>query len=232
MYPYITEDNRKNRQYYMYSTYNGEQFLADFKNIRTAAILELSTGLDKRPLEILNNAEYTLKFIIYRLSLIFAIKSENAISEENFHMADFAKGELPKQTDQLLESILMRQLVHDSNDEIDKILSMLLKSFEVHKRVFSAYDQDFKPVRSEDFLTIYPYVLLAVAIGLHYLDTNNLKFLNALLKLNDTLLSVRKQMILAEEEILTYFALRIEQQAVLNLCQQKQLAYEQGRDNT
>lgn len=89
-----------------------------------------------------------------------------------------------------LISILKR--LHTEPCEDDRIaVNFYVQRFEVHKRLFAEYDaQTGRPVAGSSYGTILDYILLAAVAEKAYGSFRSLKYLNCLLKLNDTLLSL------------------------------------------
>lgn len=78
-------------------------------------------------------------------------------------------------------------------------LKLLIKTFEVNKRLYESYDKGFsrfskelilKPNKESSFLDMGLYVGFAYALGEAFMESLNLLYLNTLLKCNDTLLSL------------------------------------------
>lgn len=69
--------------------------------------------------------------------------------------------------------------------------NQILKSFEVRKRIYGAYDEKYKPVDEQDYKNYQLYLDFASLMAGMYEKSKNLKYLNALLKVDDTLLSIR-----------------------------------------
>jgi hypothetical protein len=72
-----------------------------------------------------------------------------------------------------------------------RALDALIKRFEVTKRVYDAYDEAFKPPASASFREYAAYVAFAEMLDAAYRSNGRLSLLNALLKVMDTLSSVR-----------------------------------------
>jgi hypothetical protein len=66
----------------------------------------------------------------------------------------------------------------------------LLGRFEITKRLYSQYSASLRP-ESQDATQLEPYALLSGLLMRRYSTTPNLRFLNAVLKLNDLLSSAR-----------------------------------------
>ena len=84
------------------------------------------------------------------------------------------------------EIIINKILKKDSS--MDKIIDIFLKKFEIKKRIAFEYDSNNKE-KSKNFQYLRNYLLLSILCCLRYKETKNLKFLNTVLKINDTLIS-------------------------------------------
>ncbi len=68
-------------------------------------------------------------------------------------------------------------------------LNLLLKRFEVTKKIYMEYDHNFRPYDKTGYLNYRLYVLFGLVLTLSYKKYNNLQYLNALLKVNDMTIS-------------------------------------------
>lgn len=68
-------------------------------------------------------------------------------------------------------------------------LELLLKRFEVTKRIYDEYDENFRCEDKSRCNSIFLYVRFAELLLLVYQNTKRLPFLNALIKVNDILCS-------------------------------------------
>lgn len=72
-------------------------------------------------------------------------------------------------------------------------LNLLVKRFEVTKKIYSEYDNLFRPVGSKDFSDIVNYLLFANTLICAYRQTKLMPYLNALIKVNDICCSMIKE---------------------------------------
>src|SRR5262249_48649329 len=95
-------------------------------------------------------------------------------------------------TDVLLEAI-HRQLTAKSrlDDEQVSALDRLVQRFEVSKRLHGEYNERWRPIDSTDYRSLERYVRFAEILDLAYQHTGALTYLNALLKVADTLTALR-----------------------------------------
>jgi len=96
----------------------------------------------------------------------------------------------------------------------------LVHAFEIRKRIHAAYNSLYKPIDPEDFRSLDAYAALAVVLGLATRDRVHLRYLNTLLKINDTLLSVENEMN-DSVRVLSLHALNLELLSIERLMAEK-----------
>jgi hypothetical protein len=74
------------------------------------------------------------------------------------------------------------------------VFDKVVKSFEVRKRLHHCYNVNFRPLDESDFYDCGLYPLFGRGLVFAYKEKRNLKYLNALLKLNDTLISLKDKL--------------------------------------
>ena len=97
-----------------------------------------------------------------------------------------------------------------------KFIMALLKKFEIKKRIFSEYDHELKE-NSTDFKILTTYILLAAICAKKFQDNSNPKFLNTLLKLNDTICSQIDSINDVNNLSLIYYIINLELEYVRDL---------------
>lgn len=95
--------------------------------------------------------------------------------------------------------VLERILKQIESPEESQMLLLLIKRFEVTKRIYFRYKPDLRPVDSSEFRDLSLYLRFAEILGLAYEKFGHLFYLNAFIKVLDTLISVKED-ILAEGE--------------------------------
>lgn len=159
-YKYVTENNLENKQNYMYSEYQGEEFLKYYFKERREACKK-GKCLNKQSIE------------------AFLIEQE-------------VLGDTQKKLGQIARAALGGEYLRE---ELDRFL----KAFEVRKRLHDSYvAETIKPVDMNKYYNYNNYLLLACCCILFYENSTCLKYLNTLLKVGDTLLSIRQS--LSEEQ--------------------------------
>lgn len=93
--------------------------------------------------------------------------------------------------------VLERILKQVESSEESRMLLLLLKRFEVTKRIYLHYKPDLRPFDSNEFRDLSLYLRWAEILGLAYEKFGHLFYLNAFIKVLDTLISVKED-ILAE----------------------------------
>lgn len=78
----------------------------------------------------------------------------------------------------------------DGNFEDTEKLNLLLKRFEVTKKIYDSYDSDFRPTeKTTEYKNIQLYILFSYILALAYTYYKKLYYLNSLLKVNDIIIS-------------------------------------------
>lgn len=78
--------------------------------------------------------------------------------------------------------------------ELMTYVNAYTKSFEVRKRLYSCYDDNWKPTTDAGFEDYESYLLFAECLLLAYRHTECLKYFSCLLKVDDTLLSIQEKL--------------------------------------
>ncbi|ANN74227.1 hypothetical protein [Bordetella bronchialis] len=73
-------------------------------------------------------------------------------------------------------------------------LDRLVQRFEVTKRVHAQYNENWRPVDTDDYRALGPYVRLGEVLELAYGKVRRLQYLNALLKCLDTLTALHERL--------------------------------------
>ena len=126
-------------------------------------------------------------------------------------------------TQKLFESIFLILLRDKDDVGVTKIVNSFVKKFEIKKRIFSHYNQEIKEA-SDNYKILANYILLASICVLKYKKIRNLKYLNVLLKLNDTICS---QISVISENVsgfLCFFALKSELDYISDLLKNNGLS--------
>ena len=156
-YEYNKGDLLKNPQQYNFTEYHGWNFLIEYKKSRNKISM--------------NN--------IFKLEE-FEKSLENLISEIN---SDHIKNKNIK-TEKLLK-ILLKNIIQKNYFDYKQI-DIFIKKFEVKKKIFDEYDENYIAI-SENFSNLINYILLSGICLIIYKKERNLKYLNTALKLNDIL---------------------------------------------
>lgn len=79
-----------------------------------------------------------------------------------------------------------------------------VKSFEVRKRIYECYDDDWRPCENASFEKFDLYLVFADCLILYYDATACTKYLSCLLKLDDTLISIRNHLTISQNQALSH----------------------------
>jgi len=179
-------------QNYQMSSYEGPDFLISYQFSRKKIITEL----EKMPdfISFSNNF-----FSSQDISDVYEIIKINKFS-----------------TNELYHSIIMELISNPKNTQTIPIIDKFLKKFEIRKRIFLNYDNEFNII-GDEFKEIQNYVLLSFMCLIRYQTTSDLKYLNTFLKLNDLICSAKKLIVNKIDISLFHYLLTSEMKYVLKL---------------
>lgn len=107
------------------------------------------------------------------------------------------------ETEEQLTALLQMMRENSLTEESKTLLDKFTKGFEVRKRIYDSYDWNtWKPSIGSDYNFLNNYLLLDEILVLAYSETKCLKYLNTLLKIDDTLLSVKEKLSDTQEILL------------------------------
>ena len=160
-YTYSDGNLLKNPQKYQMTPFLDKNFLNDYQRTR------------------INYLEKISKFEKIELKKIIHNINQKDMQEDR-------NGKFNSVTSIMLFDVLTA-LINDENNNFD-IIDKFIKKFETKKLIFSKYDDNLQPI-SNEYSEIRNYILLAAICVFKFKNSKNLKYLNTLLKLNDTICS-------------------------------------------
>jgi len=180
----------------------GKKFVDGYKSSRLKIMKSLN--LDQVPLEDII-ASYTKKFKHLKREIIITLLQENdtmnSLSLLLFMQSNF------------------RNDYNEIQKEIYNLLIIYLKKYEITKKIFSKYDLNMKKI-GENYKDLDNYVLLSINLAIFYKNSQNLKFMNTLLKINDMLCAMREE--ITQKLIpLFYLSIKIELEEIGKLFNKK-----------
>ena len=156
-YPYSNTDLLENPERYQFTKFMGEKFLESYFYSRKIILNDIGGKIDKK----MNFSE-----IIDNLTNI------NNLENNEYN----------------LEKLLLKILKTNKNreDELNKIIDIFLKKYEIKKRLVNQYDINFHE-KDSNFKNLRNYILLDLLCVIRFNETKNFRFLNTMLKINDML---------------------------------------------
>jgi len=182
-YTYSKGDLLETSQKYQMSPFHGTDFLNSYKIDRETVLVQLDSKITKK---------ITLSQLIKTL-----LPSEKFLSNTS----------ITKFTTETLLSTFLNKSQLTLNDKI--ILSKLLKSFEITKKIFTEYDFN-QNTFSIDYKNLRNYILFSLLCGKEFKNSRNLKYLNTVLKLNDIISSKVVQISENSNSLLAFYAISLE----------------------
>ena len=191
-YSYTNADLLEFPQKYQMTPFEGREFLSSYEKNRQKILDKIKNN------QTVNSLSHTLKLL--QKQFLIDIKSDQKIFV----------------TSNQLSSILLRLQHQKETQQETKFIMALLKKFEIKKRIFSEYDHELKE-NSTDFKILTNYILLAAICAKKFQDNSNPKFLNTLLKLNDTICSQIDSINDVNNLSLIYYIINLELEYVRDL---------------
>ena len=191
-YSYSNDDLLEFPQKYQMTPFEGREFISSYEKNRQKILDIIKNN------QTVNSLSHTLKLL--QKQFLIDIKSDQKIFV----------------TSNQLSSILLRLQHQKETQQETKFIMALLKKFEIKKRIFSEYDHELKE-NSTDFKILTNYILLAAICAKKFQDNSNPKFLNALLKLNDTICSQIDSINDVNNLSLIYYIINHEHEYIRNL---------------
>ena len=191
-YSYTNTDLLEFPQKYQMTPFEGREFLSSYEKNRQKILDKIKNN------QTVNSLSHTLKLL--QKQFLIDIKSDQKIFV----------------TSNQLSSILLRLQHQKETQQETKFIMALLKKFEIKKRIFSEYDHELKE-NSTDFKILTNYILLAAICAKKFQDNSNPKFLNTLLKLNDTICSQIDSINDVNNLSLIYYIINLELEYVRDL---------------
>ena len=160
-YEYSSGDNLEHPLRYQYTEYRGAAFMQDWYMSRKQLLDQIDV----------------------------AAGPEQFTDIQGYSLTDVGReGRLA--AEKLLQTLLWALLQNGTlNDEYRRILDGFVKTFEVRKRLYPYYTAGFKPEEEAAYRNMTLYTGFACVCAAAFEQYFDLRYLNALLKVNDTLLS-------------------------------------------
>jgi hypothetical protein len=191
---------------YMYTSYKGSEFLRAYVNDRLSFLNKIKEqeqdnypnaydqlyakscillvrhskkNIPKEELAEVFNFDYSYGFE----DQLFDKSNLNVVSLLSFNKSN------PINSENLLVSVLDSQVNGGNQLLIEFWLDLLVKKFEVTKKIYEQYSVNFgKGLGQSDIIKIY--WILFVSLSLHFSTTKNIKYLNTILKVSDLICSL------------------------------------------
>ena len=192
-YTYSDGNLLKNPQKYQMTPFLDKNFLDDYQRTR------------------INYLEKISKFEKIELKKIIHNINQKDMQEDR-------NGKFNSVTSIMLFDVLTA-LINDENNNFD-IIDKFIKKFETKKLIFSKYDDNLQPI-SNECSEIRNYLLLATICVFKFKNSKNLKYLNTLLKINDTICSQINSIDNSIDASLCNIVITNEQNFITDLIQKK-----------
>jgi len=183
-YEYTAFNRLQNPHQYMYTRYQGEDFIRSYFKDREVHIKrfksqEVGQDLDDIDIYLSESARFLLQENDYTVNDYKTIQRIGCFKRQNRVI-----------TEELLMSLIACQLSNDHDDTIKDWIDFLVQRFEVTKKLYQSYHSHNLHRGEGNAENIRLYWLFSLLLTLYYSGPNNIKYLSTLLKVNDLICSL------------------------------------------
>lgn len=180
--------------YYKYSEFKGVEYLQDYFKSRQAVYDSLYLKINK------------------------------PIDNKLFFITDYSLGNSDYDMDTLfmLDQLQYQLLNKKDIKEIQKFLDIFVKKYEVFRKIFDRYTSSYRKI-GDEFRNYRIYIDLSFCLLSYYEMTNNLKFLNCALKINDMTCSIHEQLSKPVDIVCFLRTIKLETEFILKLIKNKKI---------
>lgn len=182
---------------YMYTPFNGEEFLESYRIDRKCTIRRIEEAVKAGGERVYEDA--TLDFLQSEGwdSELFCDPSMPATAVVGggvfaYELSQFSIVDSIN-TEKLLAALLAAQFARTHDGLVKEWLDRLVQRFEVTKKVYKSYQPGLRKGEGSN-TSVRLYWLLSLSLCLFFVRTKNLKYLNTLLKVNDLLSSLPQEL--------------------------------------
>ena len=201
MYQYSIRSLLGNPEKYQMSPFEGKEFLHNYKKSRMSKIKHFEKNQNS-----ITKFDDILKIIRFKGDT----NIQNKIRKDTI------------ETEELFTFLCSKLEENKMKGFLKEIIDVFIKKFEIRKKIFNAYNADFK-VASNDFANLKNYSLFSLICLLEYHKTDNLKYLNTSLKLNDIICSQSTKISSSDDITLFLFIVKKELEFIFSLCDKKKV---------
>ena len=107
-----------------------------------------------------------------------------------------------------------------------KDVNLLIKRFEVTRKIYNEYNNLMRPFNKKDYLHINNYSLFGIVLGLLFSETKKYQYLNAHIKLNDILLGWDTYNLNEDSLMFRAYSLDLEYNNVIQTLNKKEIPHD------
>lgn len=213
-YPYSQTNRLAEPHSYMYTQFQGEALLQSYQSGRMEVVCRCATfahGGIEPDCMLVNHALPALENLFDAISHESGKKFRTLLEDvcekrdkqdkaDDVRLEDLAEPLKrmtllePVTTLDLLHAVIALQLSDDQDDGTKVWLDRLVQRYEVTKKIYEIYPSGFRKGEGVN-TSVRLYWLFALALSLFYVRSNEIKYLSTLLKLNDLLCSLPKELL-------------------------------------
>lgn len=220
-YRYADKHLWREPYHYMYTPFEGADFLRAYLLSRQKAASDLRAKCERAAEQLDENSP--------AMEIAKAIGAQAAdpggpLRKRELTVLSGKPGDSSWETSELLLDLWSRNLYREDATVVGQMwLDLLIKRFEVSKRLFISYTDSLRP-GTKDSGRAENYLLLAALLLLLNRISSNLRYINASLKLNDLLLSGALDELASEYEPILLGVIEMESAAIQALLDEQEVS--------
>ena len=198
-YEYTKIDRLNSPHKYMYTLYQGSEFLDVYFQDRIKKITNLKNKKYKSQLFIYSRVNKFIEKILDKKFSKDPLKKKfgyrDTVKKNKIYKKDKSKilssfsVNKAINSESLLLSLIDSQLNKKNNRLVKFWLDLLIQRFEVTKKIYFIYKVNFRKGEGDSNI-ISLYLMLAISLTLFFYSTKKIKYMNTLLKLSDLICSL------------------------------------------
>ena len=203
-YKYTAVNRLNTPETYMYSEYQGVEFLESYFESRLVNLKNLKNikkkNYENKIYSFLNSKASTILKIFLdkefpdeplksKVDYTEVIKIDNSYIKDEIKVLSFFKINEEINSENLMVSLINNQINRTNESAVKFWLDLLVQRFEVTKKIYNNYTADFRKGNGKNDI-VQIYWLFALSLTLFFCETKEIKYINTLLKVSDLLCSL------------------------------------------
>jgi len=187
-YEYTDKNRLRSPHAYMYAPYQGEAFIHSYFRAR-------EENINRFELQLLTEELVGIDFYLHDASRLLLTQRIKSSKHETIKNISYFNRKPKVKTEDLLLALIAEQFSCSQNECVKSWIDFLVQRFEVSKKLYEVYHSSKLRKYDGNYENVRLYWLFSLLLTLYYFSNNNLKYLSANLKINDTICSLEDNLL-------------------------------------